>query len=172
MELADFTKNLTDCLPNLRQYANTLTSDYDEVNDLIQETVLRALVGRSLFVQNSNFEGWLHAIMRHVFINKSHCIKNDEVSLDELNMEMMLEISNGQENMQDDSLSVKSDIKDILHMMDVLPDEYRRPFDLYIGGYHYYEIAEMLNLPVGTVKSRINFGRHRLQKYLKNIFFP
>ena len=59
-------------------------------------------------------------------------------------------------------------VREILTCISSFNDEYRIPFSLHISGYKYHEIAEKMDLPIGTVKSRIFFARQRLQKILKD----
>ncbi|MCB9017872.1 MAG: hypothetical protein H6544_04650, partial [Prevotellaceae bacterium] len=56
----------------------------------------------------------------------------------------------------------------IIKCINSFSDDYRVPFSMHVSGYKYHEIAEKMNLPIGTVKSRIFFARQRLQKTLRD----
>ena len=60
------------------------------------------------------------------------------------------------------------DLKEMHRVVNKLPKEYRVPFAMHVSGFKYREIAEKLNLPLGTVKSRIFFTRQKLQEELKD----
>lgn len=67
-----------------------------------------------------------------------------------------------------DSTEGAYDIKEIHRVVNSLPKEYKIPFSMHVSGFKYREIADKLNLPLGTVKSRIFFTRQRLQQQLKD----
>jgi RNA polymerase sigma-70 factor (ECF subfamily) len=71
-------------------------------------------------------------------------------------------------DIEDDSMQGAYDLKEMRRIVNALPKEYRVPFAMYVSGFKYREIADKLNLPLGTVKSRIYFTRQRLQEDLKD----
>lgn len=71
-------------------------------------------------------------------------------------------------DIEDDSMQGSYDLKEMRRIVNALPKEYRVPFAMYVSGFKYREIADKLNLPLGTVKSRIYFTRQRLQEDLKD----
>ncbi|MBD5263802.1 MAG: sigma-70 family RNA polymerase sigma factor, partial [Bacteroides sp.] len=120
------------------------------------------------FTSDSNFKGWVMTIMRNIFINnyrrnvRQATIVDTTDDLYHLNtsQESALETPEG-------SLSVK----EITAVLNTFDDEFRIPFNMHVAGYKYSEIAEELDLPVGTVKSRIFFARKRLREQLADFAY-
>lgn len=143
-------------------YALTLTTNEDEANDLVQETNFRALSSREKFVINTNFSAWMHTIMRNSFINnyrRRYKMRQAPMLVDEINY-----LSNRY---------YTNDAPDIIHytgeirkQISSLDSDFRQPLTMHMEGFKYKEIAEKLEMPIGTVKSRIFFGRKKLQKMI------
>ena len=74
-EVDDFHEQMKAILPRLRLYALSLTHDRDRANDLVQETVLKALAGRASFRPGTNFSGWVFRIQRNEFISSLRRLK-------------------------------------------------------------------------------------------------
>lgn len=150
---------------NLLNFAYQLTTSRDAAKDLVQDTTLKVLDNEEKYVDNINFKGWVFTIMRNIFINnyrrqvRSATVIDTTEDLYHLNLsqESGLETPEG---------SVAA--KEISAAIDSFADEYKIPFTMYIAGYKYAEIAETMQLPLGTVKSRIYFARKRLQVLLKD----
>lgn len=161
MGSAKFQSNLLNLQDKLLNFAYMLTSNRDEAYDLLQETTLKALENEDKFAENTNFKGWVLTIMRNVFINnyrrgmRTATIVDTTENLYHLNLsqDSGLETPEG-------SLGT-SEISDAINSF---ADEYRIPFSMHVTGYKYNEIAEQMNLPLGTVKSRIFFSRKKLQE--------
>lgn len=161
MGSAKFQSNLLNLQDKLLNFAYMLTSNRDEAYDLLQETTLKALENEDKFAENTNFKGWVFTIMRNVFINnyrrgmRTATIVDTTENLYHLNLsqDSGLETPEG-------SLGT-SEISDAINSF---ADEYRIPFSMHVAGYKYNEIAEQMNLPLGTVKSRIFFSRKKLQE--------
>ena len=161
MGSAKFQSNLLNLQDKLLNFAYMLTSNRDEAYDLLQETTLKALENEDKFAENTNFKGWVLTIMRNVFINnyrrgmRTATIVDTTENLYHLNLsqDSGLETPEG-------SLGT-SEISDAINSF---ADEYRIPFSMHVAGYKYNKIAEQMNLPLGTVKSRIFFSRKKLQE--------
>ena len=161
MGRAKFQSNLMNLQDNLLNFAYMLTSNRDDAYDLLQDTTLKALENEDKFAENTNFKGWVFTIMRNVFINnyrrgmRTATIVDTTENLYHLNLsqDSGLETPEG-------SLGA-SEISDAINSF---ADEYRIPFSMHVAGYKYNEIAEQMNLPLGTVKSRIFFARKKLQE--------
>lgn len=145
-------------------YAMSLTSDTDNAHDLLQETFLKALIYSDKFTQNTNFKAWVCTIMKNTFINNYRRNMNTKNTFDIANNEFHLKIENDKGYPSPESIY---NSKEIIKCIDALEDEYKIPFNMFIEGFKYKEIAEELNLPLGTVKSRIFFTRKKLEKSLK-----
>lgn len=145
----------------LSHFASQFTSDYDEKEDLIQETYLRALKSINEFINDPKLVTWLYVIMKNVYINQYRKEKRKNVINDYfLHADSSAYIStNLSEN--------KMINEDIQKAIDSLSTENAEIFRLHLDGYKYHEIAELLQVPEGTIKSRIYMTRKALQQKLK-----
>ncbi len=150
---------------NLLSFAMKLTLNKDEAHDLVQDTTLKALNNEEKFVENTNFKGWMLTIMRNIFINnyRKSARENTMVDSTEDLYHLNLKQDSGIET-PDGAYS----IGEISNIIAGFPADYRDPFNLHVAGYKYEEISEKLNMPLGTVKSRIFFTRKRLREILKD----
>ncbi len=160
-----FKQRLVGLQGNLYNFACQLTSDRDAAQDLVQDTTLKVLDNEAKYVDNVNFKGWVFTIMRNIFINnyrrqvRSATVVDTTEDLYHLNLcqESGLTTPEGSFAAKEISVAINSFAK-----------EYKVPFTMYLAGYKYSEIAKKMNLPLGTVKSRIFFARKRLQEMLKD----
>ncbi len=160
-----FKQRLLGLQGNLYNFACQLTSDRDAAQDLVQVTTLKVLDNEAKYVDNVNFKGWVFTIMRNIFINnyrrqvRSATVVDTTEDLYHLNLcqESGLTTPEGSFAAKEISVAINSFAK-----------EYKVPFTMYLAGYKYSEIAKKMNLPLGTVKSRIFFARKRLQGMLKD----
>ena len=149
---------------SLKMYALHFTRDADDANDLVQDTILKAITYYNKFKEGTNLKGWLYTIMKNTFINNyrrfvkisSFVTKSDDISSANL-------VFSSTKN-QGESKFIIDDIKQALGK---LPKEYYIPFTMYFEGHKYHEIAEHLVIPIGTVKTRIHVARKILKKSLK-----
>ena len=165
MRTMDFTQNLLGMQAELRRFALKLTADKEEADDLLQETSLKALDNEDKYTPDTNFKGWMYTIMRNIFINNYRKTVRDQTFVDHTDNLFHLNLP---QDSGFDSTEGNYDLKEIRRIVNALPKEYRVPFSMYVSGFKYREIAERLDLPIGTVKSRIFFTRQRLQKDLKD----
>ncbi|MDD6890478.1 MAG: RNA polymerase sigma factor [Bacteroidales bacterium] len=165
MRTATFTQNLLSLQTELRNFAFKLTADYEDANDLLQETTLKALDNEAKYTEETNFKGWMYTIMRNLFINNYRKTLRDQTYVDKTDNQFYL---NSGVDVEADSMEGAYDAKEMRRIVNALPKEYRIPFTMYVAGFKYREIAERLQLPLGTVKSRIFFTRQRLQEALKD----
>ncbi len=160
-----FKQRLLGLQGNLLSFAYQLTTDKEEARDLLQDTTLKALDNEEKYVDNVNFKGWIFTIMRNIFINNYRQTVRKATVIDQTEDLYHLNIS------QDSGLETPEGsyaVKEISAALDGFTDEYRIPFNMYVAGYKYNEIAEKMNLPLGTIKSRIFFARKRLREQLKD----
>lgn len=161
MTSSTFQTNLMNLQANLLNFAFMLTSNRDDAYDLLQDTTLKALDNEDKYAEGTNFKGWAFTIMRNIFINnyrrgvRAATIVDTTDNLYHLNLSQDSGIDS-----PEDSYSVT----EITAAINELPDESREPFSMHVAGYKYEEIAEKLDLPIGTVKSRIYYARKRLQE--------
>lgn len=160
MATAKFQENLMNLQGNLLNFAYMLTSNRDDAYDLLQDTTLKALDNEEKFAENSNFKGWVFTIMRNIFINNYRRSARAATVVDTTDNLYHLNLS------QDSGLEAPEcslSAGEITSAINSFADEYRIPFSMHVQGYKYNEIAEKMNLPLGTVKSRIFFARKKLQ---------
>ena len=165
MNSVTFTKELIGVQDELLRFAYKLTADREEANDLLQETSLKALDNEDKYEPQSNFKGWIYTIMRNIFINNYRRIVREQTFVDTSENHYHL---NGSGEPYVESAESAYDLKEMHRVVNALPKEYRIPFSMHVAGFKYREIAEKLDLPIGTVKSRIFFTRQRLQRELKD----
>jgi RNA polymerase sigma factor (sigma-70 family) len=163
MTQVQFNNALLGLRDKLKYYALNLTSDAERANDLLQETFLKALTHRDKFTQNTNFRAWIYTIMRNIFLNNYRRNVKTRNTFDGSNSDLHLNSSPDKVYPSPDSFY---NSKEIHKSIDGLEDHYKIPFTMFIEGYRYKEIAEKMNLPLGTVKSRIFFTRKILEKVL------
>ncbi len=165
MGSSNFQTKLLDLQSNLLNFAYTLTANRDDAYDLLQDTTLKALDNEDKYVDNTNFKGWVFTIMRNIFINNYRKVVRSATVIDQTEdlYHLNLPQDSGYET-PDGSIAAN----EITAAIDSFADEYRIPFSMHVAGYKYNEIAEQMNLPLGTIKSRIFFARQRLQEMLKD----
>ncbi len=163
MTVIEFNYNLTGLQPYLEIFARQLTGNEDDAKDLLQETYLKALVYREKYVNNNNFKAWVSTIMKNIFINNYRRKKRIQTFIDQT--DNLYHINSGAEDTQYNPLSIIA-TKELTQGIESLDKEFRRAFDMYNEGYKYKEIADELNLTIGTVKSRIFYSRKKLMKSL------
>ena len=165
MRAQEFQNKLMSLQGNLLNFAYMLTSNRDNAYDLLQDTTLKALDNESKYVDNTNFKGWVFTIMRNIFINNYRRVARSATVIDQT--EDLYHLNLPQESGLDTPEGSVA-AGEISAAINSFSDEYRIPFSMHVAGYKYNEIAEKMNLPLGTVKSRIFFARQRLQKMLKD----
>ena len=168
MDVNNVTEKLVGMQKRLFNFAYSLTMNRDDAQDLLQSTSLMVLNNQEKFVNNDNFSGWIFTIMRNIFINDYHSSSNKYTVFDnEEGTIMNRYASNPGEETPDSTYTVK----EINRAIKSLAEEYRIPFSLYLSGYKYQEIADRMNLPIGTVKSRIYASRQQLQSKLRDYHY-
>ena len=143
-------------IPHLRRYARALVRNDATADDLVQDTLERALRKFSLWQPGSNLRAWLFSVMHNVYLNQVRA-NHDYVPFDE---SMEESVSGCQES--------RAEIWDLSKALQTLPLEQREVL-LLIGleGMRYDEVAQTLGVPIGTVMSRLSRGRERLYGMLE-----
>lgn len=150
---------------NLLSFALKLTTNKEEAQDLVQDTTLKALRNEEKYVANTNFKGWMMTIMRNIFINNYRKSARENTVIDSSEDLYHLNLS------QDSGLETPDGayaVNEISSILATFPVDYREPFSMHVAGYKYEEISTRLDMPLGTVKSRIFFTRKRLREILKD----
>lgn len=139
------------------------TNDPENANDLIQDTMMKAFKYYAQFEEGSNLKAWLFTIMKNTFINdyrrkvKSQSLisKTEELSYGDLSLSASRNGAEGTMIIKDIEIALKS-----------IPECYLQPFISHFEGFKYHEIAEELDMAIGTVKTRIHVARKLLKEYL------
>ena len=165
MTILDFQNELVNIQDSLMRFAYSLTLNQEDAKDLVQETSLKALRHRDKFAYKSSFKAWTFTILKNTFINnyrrsrKKSTYSNQSIEHYHKNYFIASRAYNP------DSIFLSHEIEKTVETLD---ERFKKPLKMYYVGYQYKEIAEILNLNLGTVKSRIYFSRRKLIKKLKD----
>ena len=163
MTAIEFNAKLMNLQNNLQYFANSLTNDKEEAKDLIQDTFLKALVNRDKFQDDTNLKAWTFTIMKNTFINNYRKYHKISTILDNTEDLYYMNIQRKSEFPAPDS---EFHVKEIQKKISHLDEVQRIPFEMHHAGFKYKEIADRLNISIGTVKSRIFFTRKKLMETL------
>lgn len=167
MSHLEFSHQFGQVQPALLSFACHLTQSEDDAHDLLQETAYKAFKYRNMFKAHTNIRAWLMTIMRNTFINNYRQKRRRQVLNDNTPNDYFL--NSGSRSVYNTGESEVT-LKEVTRVVDDLDDWMRIPFLMHYEGYKYDEIAEELNIPLGTVKSRIFFARKRLQESLSGMY--
>jgi RNA polymerase sigma factor (sigma-70 family) len=149
---------------SLEAFAFKFTGDVEDANDLVQDTILKAIRYMHLYKKETNLAGWLYIIMKNTFINNyRYNVRRRAVISSTDNLLMYQTQKNSAANVGEN----KFILKDIHTALATLEPEYSTPFLRYFEGYKYHEIAIEMDIPIGTVKTRIHIARQLLKSQLK-----
>lgn len=162
---------------SLYSMAMRLVFNKEEAEDLVQETYLKAYRFFNTFQKGTNIKAWLFKILRNTFINKYRKTANSPGEIfyedvESVNSSLAYKQENDASELADTLASKCSELgnfmeDDVKHAIDSLPVEYKEAILLSdVEELSYNEIAEITNVPIGTVKSRLNRARKMLQKSL------
>jgi RNA polymerase sigma-70 factor (ECF subfamily) len=145
-------------LPRLRRFARTMTRNVHDADDLVQTAIERALARFEQLRPNSSIAGWMFGIMRNAWIDEVRAsVRRDRVLAPE----------EAGENIGDPKAELQLDVLSVEGAMARLPDEQRHAIGLVlIEGLSYKEAAEIMDVPIGTLTSRLARGREALQRML------
>ena len=143
-------------IPRLRRYARALVRDAARADDLVQDTLERALAKLDLWQPGSDLRAWLFTLMHNLFVNQLRTRRPQDTALDEA---LDIPVSGGQM----EALAAR----DMYAALARLPEEQREVI-LLVGleQFAYAEAAQVLGVPVGTVMSRLARGRERMRQML------
>lgn len=164
MTAIEFDYQVTRLQDNLKTFAQSLTLNTEDAKDLLQDTILKAFRYREKFVDPTNLKAWLFTIMKNTFINNYRRKKRANTFLDHTPDYHHLNV-NGPNYLE--STESNLNLQVIEGKIDQLEEEYKKPFLKHVAGFKYKEIASELEIPIGTVKSRIFAARKKLAGELK-----
>ena len=165
MTALEFNHQIIGLQPTLKLYTRRFTVDKEESEDLLQDTILKALSNKEKFTQNTNFKAWLYTIMKNTFINKYRKEAKARTQLDNTKDLYYLNVA---DTHTFNSPGSGMEYREIMELMNELKDIYLIPFKMYFDGYKYHEISEEMNIPLGTVKTRIFYARQYLKDRMKS----
>lgn len=164
MTALEFSHSIEGLTTSLKPFALKLTKDLENANDLLQETLLKAFVNRDKFAEGTNLKAWLYTIMKNTFITNYQRMVRRATFIDTTDN---LHYINSAGSITQNLAYSQFALQDMHQAIEKLDDVYKTPFMLHFKGFKYYEIADRLELPIGTVKNRIHIARKELKKQLK-----
>jgi RNA polymerase sigma-70 factor (ECF subfamily) len=164
---ASFEREALVHLDTLYRVALRLSGNAADAEDLVQETVLRAYRSWDRYTPGTNAKGWLLTILRHLFINEYRRKRRHPETVDVDTIEPFAVFEDIQEEDPQGAFFDRIVDDEVLRAVDELPEAFREAVTLSdVEGLSYEEIAKVLEVPVGTVKSRLFRGRRLLQAKL------
>jgi len=170
----DFAKDAMQYTPQLFSTAVRMTRNRSDAEDLVQETFLKAWRASDTFEQGTNLRAWLFRIMTNTFINQYHAKQRKpmETELDDVEELFLyrrlgsIDQSRLSQSAEDQMMELFTD-DEVKKALEELPEAFRLPVLLCdVDGFSYKEIADMLDVPIGTVMSRLHRGRKAMHKML------
>jgi RNA polymerase sigma-70 factor, ECF subfamily len=153
-----FVEGIVTSLPSLRSFAISLTRSVDQAEDLVQETVLRAISKQGLFEPGTNLQAWLFAILRNLFCSACRRTKREVEDPDGSYAATLISIPDHEDRIM---------MKDLAAALAKLPEGQRKAI-LLVGaqGMSYEAAAQAIGCAVGTIQSRVNRARNRLAELM------
>ncbi len=164
MTQKEFNKQLVESRLNLERYAYKLTTNPHDAEDLLQETCLKAMLNKQKYQPYSSFKSWVYTIMKNIFINNYRRSQIQKKYDDHKKNELSFKSQRYNQGAPDTVYMTK----EINNRINQLENHYQIPFNMFLEGFKYKEIAEKLDLKIGTVKSRIFLARKNIINSLKN----
>jgi len=166
-----FERDVLPLLPNLFSAALRLTRNPSDAEDLVQEAYLRAFRGFSGFEEGTNLRAWMYRILTNTFINTYRKKQREPVTVQEDDLEDWYLYDKlgetGVEPSAEAEVLRRMPDEDVQRALEDLPEGFRLAVLLAdVEGFAYKEIAEILDIPIGTVMSRLHRGRRALEKAL------
>jgi len=149
MKEFNFEKELLSVQDELFRFAYKLTADREKAEDLLQDTLLKAMLHKESYNKNTNFKGWLFIIMRNTFINGYRA-----------------EVGHTRLYISSDPAYYSRIMDESRNAIKSIPESHFIPFEMYLSGFKYREIAERTGVSLGTIKSRIFHCRKKLKAIL------
>ncbi|MDR1181742.1 MAG: RNA polymerase sigma factor [Bacteroidales bacterium] len=149
----------------LNHFAITLTCNSEDAEDLVQDTYLKVLTSEDKYEEDTNLKAWVLTIMRNTFINdyrkrkRINEVMNNHADISTIKQFVLQSPERADMNYY---------VKEINKQINRIEEQQRIPFEMFLDGYQYKEIAEKMNISMGTVKSRIFFARKKLQNILSD----
>jgi len=159
MNVKEFQHKLINLEVDLIGFARQLTNHSEDAKDLVQDTFLKALKYCDKFIYESNFRAWTFTIMKNTFINNYRRSVNMNKCVDPSKEGSSREYAVVPASFHPDSMYTSKELEKTIEQ---LKDDLKIPFKMHHDGFRYKEIADTLDLKLGTVKSRIFLARKKL----------
>ena len=159
MWMSDFGRLLEAEIPRLRRYARALTRDVARADDLVQSCLVRAIAKEHLWQPGTDLRAWLFTILHNQNVNEVRRAVREGVAVAVEDVAPVLTMPS--------SAGPRLQLRDLEHAIGLLPEEQRQVI-LLVGleGMRYEEVAAVLDIPIGTVRSRLSRGREMLRKLM------
>jgi RNA polymerase sigma-70 factor (ECF subfamily) len=155
----EFRDELIAAIPGLRAFGISLTGRYDRADDLVQETLMKAWKHHASFESGTNLKAWLYTILRNEFYSQLRKRGREIEDPDEVHAGHLA---------TPPEQHAYLDVADLRIALNKLPSDQREAIILVgASGFSYEEAAEICNVAVGTIKSRVNRARTRLAELLQ-----
>ncbi|MES2458112.1 MAG: RNA polymerase sigma factor [Bacteroidota bacterium] len=164
MENITLSNEICDQRSCLEAFAIKFTNNVEDANDLVQDTIIKAFRYHYLYKPGTNIRAWLFTIMKNTFINNYRKGVRKTAVIDTTEDLSSFQLVGSAHRNQSENKFMMEDINKALAK---LQSAYSVPFLRYFEGYKYHEIAQELNIPIGTVKTRIHVARRFLKGQLK-----
>ena len=168
MGKVEFTQGILDIQPDLHRFAYKLTADRDSANDLVQDCVLQALDNHEKFTYSKNLKGWMYTLMRNIFVNNYRRTVREMNLIDDsysINQQHLIEDEDA------DRFEFTYDMKQLYRVIHSIPEEMKVPFQMFVAGFKYREIAEKLGISENSAKVQMNGAIRMIREklpYLKD----
>ena len=150
MTTLEFSYSLQKLSSSLKPFAMKLTRDVDDANDLLQDTMVKAFTNKDKFTEGTNLKAWLYTIMKNTFITNYQRMVRRGTFVDTTDN---LHYINSSDALIDNGVFGNFTMDDIQEAIQKLDEVYRTPFLMHFRGFKYHEIADKLEIPIGTVKN-------------------
>jgi len=155
-----FSGKLIHLQEQLYFYALQLTENRENAKDLVQETSYKALKSKSRLNNNDHIRAWLYTILKNTYINYLRSGHHRQLVMDNEDLSNTCQLAPDTSGQMPDEILLNKELREIISS---LPMVYERPLNLYLTGYSYKEISNKMNIPIGTVKSRIHLGKRKIR---------
>ncbi len=156
-----FASDLVKMQEQLFYYALQLTEDREDAMDLVQETSYKALKNKKRLQNDDHIRAWLYTILKNTYINYLRSSQYRQLVYDTDELSEYAEKNVDRRNLLPDEILLKKELRE---MVSRLPGVYEKPILMLLSGYSYKEIAQQMDIPIGTVKSRIHLGKKQIRK--------
>ena len=157
--MTDFARLLETEIPRLRRYARALTRDVSRADDLVQSCLLRAIAKQHLWQPGTDLRAWLFTILHNQHVNDVRRSVREGIAIPVEDVAPVLTAPS--------NVGASLQLRDLERAMAKLPEEQRQVI-LLVGleGMRYEEVAKVLRIPIGTVRSRLSRGRDLLRELM------